>query len=140
MSSIQSNAAPDVAALLGDALRVIGCDTAAFEDFDAHSPIELSFQSGPALIVNPLGDSVEFSAELAEVSDYAFEHAAPALLKALAATLDWANPPHLFIEREDQRVWLIARPGAAACASSEAFAHALVDFYAQADALSGVVK
>lgn len=129
-SGVRPVAQGDIAALLARALQHLGCERASLGAFDAHSPIELSFEDAPSLFFVPEEDGgATLACDLGACSDFQLDTHARALLDSVMKPVAWAAGGHVHLDRDGENLWLRAALTAQALTSETLLGDALVDFY-----------
>ncbi|BET13381.1 SPI-1 type III secretion system chaperone SpaK [Pandoraea sputorum] len=121
----------DLAQTLVEALKLIGCDPSKIDAVDNHSPIELTFNASPSIIVETLDNQVCSIHAVVATDEAARLHRANSerLLQFLIEPADWAVTGHVQLRERDNRLILHAQVKDDAAAEAEPFAQALTDFY-----------
>lgn len=121
----------DLAQTLVDALKLIGCDPGKIHTVDNHSPIELTFNASPSIIVETLENQTCGIHSVVATDEAARLHRANSerLLQLLIEPAEWAITGHVQLRAQDNRLVLHALVNEDASAEPEPFAQALTDFY-----------
>ncbi len=98
---------------------------------DNHSPIELTFNASPSIIVETLENQVCSIHAVVATDEAARLHRANSerLLQFLIEPAEWAVTGHVQLRERDNRLILHAQVREDAAAEPEPFAQALTDFY-----------
>ncbi|AKM31256.1 hypothetical protein AB870_15680 [Pandoraea faecigallinarum] len=121
----------DLAQTLVEALKLIGCDPGKIDAVDNHSPIELTFNASPSIIVETLDNQVCSIHAVVATDEAARLHRANSerLLQFLIEPAEWAVTGHVQLREHDNRLILHAQVKEDSAAEPEPFAQALTDFY-----------